>query len=241
MTFDEKTAEDIIKPEKLTQYRHELAHYHSRLSRLQHYIFFMEKIAAFPFYLFTNPASDQFLSITYESCGSLSILEIVKLARDSDEKRTLRRLNSFMMGAIRPEYLEAYKDRMRDADYTKKVNKLLDHAQSIRTKVIAHSLPLISDIAPLWLSDTKEMVEEITKLFETASFSTTYHYLGLAYESTEAPSDIDKILNGVARDSPTMHMPETNKAAWEGTRRFRTENWLADFNNYRRRLGLPEA
>jgi hypothetical protein len=241
MTFDEESADEIIRPEKLAQYRHELAHYHTRLSKLHHHLYFMEKIATFPFYLFTNPAEDQFLSITYESYGLLAILEIVKLARDSGGKRTLNRLTSFMMKAIRSEYLHAYKDRMRNADFTKKINKLLDHAQSIRTNVIAHSLPLTSDIAPLWLSDTNEMMGEITKLFETASFSTTYHYLGLAYECEKAPSDIDRILNGIARDSPIIDMPEENTAAWEGSRKFRTEKWLADFNRYRQRLGVPDA
>jgi hypothetical protein len=69
----------------------------------------------------------------------------------------------------------------------------------------------------------------------------TFHYLGLAYECEKAPSDIDRILNGVARDSPIIDMPEENTAAWEGSRKFRTEKWLADFNHYRQRLGLPEA
>jgi hypothetical protein len=62
----------------------------------------------------------------------------------------------------------------------------------------------------------KEIVQEMTKLFEAASFDTEYHYLFFSYDptvrrpvGTDPRPDIETVLDGIARDSPVLRLPES--------------------------------
>ena len=86
----------------------------------------------------------------------------------------------------------------------------------------------------------------MTKLFEVAAFSTDYRYLCMAYDPevgilpARLRPDIERILDGVARDSPTLHLPESNPVAWPYAR----QSWRAAVGGIQSlpaKLGLPEA
>jgi hypothetical protein len=88
----------------------------------------------------------------------------------------------------------------------------------------------------------------MTNLVEVAAFGTDYRYLCTPYDpevghptGQDARPDIERILDGVARDSPTMHLPETNPMAWSYARQSWPSARLEVLNRYRRKLGLPEA
>ncbi|MHB1559669.1 MAG: hypothetical protein ACYC61_19650 [Isosphaeraceae bacterium] len=249
--FRQKAAEDILKPEELDRYRSEMRYFHDHLSVLHHNLYFVQQIADFPFDLFVHPAEDLFLRFVADNFLQVSILDITKLTTDSGgDAHTLRQFNTFMNGAVRDEYLDEYRNVLREARFTPRTNDLIDRAKALRDRQIAHSIAPRRGERPVHLSfgEIREIAQELTKLFEIAAFDAEYHYLTVAYNPAvrrpmggDHRPDIERILDGVARDSPVLRLPESNPIAWEHSSERRSDAWMSTLNRYRRKLGLPEV
>jgi len=249
--FKRMEAEDILKADTLEKYRVEMRYFHDRLTLLHHNIYFVQEIAEFPAGLFVHPTEDLFLHFVVDNFLQVSILQITKMTTDSGgDAHTLRHFNTFMNSAVKEEHQEEYRKVLKEARFTARTNQLIDKARKLRDKQIAHWIPPSPGEPSIRLSfnEIKEIAQELTKLFDIVSFGTEYHYLTVAYNPAvrrpngrDNPPDIERILDGVARDSTTLHLPESNPIPWEHTRERRSEEWLKVFNQYRRKLGLPEA
>ena len=73
----------------------------------------------------------------------------------------------------------------------------------------------------LTFGEIKEIVQELTNLFEVASFSTEYRYLIIAYDPTvrhpvgiDPRPDIERILDSIARESSVLH--DRKQTRWRG-------------------------
>ena len=206
------------------------------------------RILDFPFDLFTSPVDDYFLHLVVDNFLQVSVLQITKLITDSNgHTRTLRQFKNFMDTAVKDEYLTDYRKVLKQAKFNPRIERLIDKAKKLRDKEIAHSEPG-EEVDALTFGEIKDIVREMTKLFEVASFSTEYRYLIIAYDPTvqhppgaDRRPDIERILDSIAKESHVLHEPETNPVAWPYLRQAWTPKKVEQFNRYRRKCGLPEV
>jgi hypothetical protein len=246
--FKLKRPGEILLPEKMPQYEAKMAYFHDKLSGLHHNIFFVEKIIEFPLGLFTSPIDDMFLHLVIQNFLQAAILQITKLVTDSDAgSQTLRQFRNFMATAIQETYQEEYGKLLKEVKFDSRTEQLIAAAKTVRDERIAHWDPQPEQVS-LTFGEIKEIAKEMTEVFEAAAFDVGYRYRIFAYDPTIPPpqgsdgrSDIERILDSVARDSPVLHLPEVNPIAWPHTRQGWSAETIGVFNRYRHRCDLPEA
>ena len=246
--FKMKRPEEILIPEKLPEYKAKMAYFHDKLSGLHHNIYFVEKILEFPLGLFTSPVDDMFLQLVIHNFLQAAILQITKLVTDSDGgAQTLRQFRNFMATAVQEAYQEEYRKLLKEVKFDAGTEQLIAAAKTVRDERIAHWDPQPKEVS-LTFSKIRDIADKMTKLFEAAAFDVGYRYRIMAYDPTIPPprgsdgrTDIERILDSVARDSPVLHLPEENPIAWPYTRQGWSAEAIEVFNRYRRRCGLPEA
>ncbi len=250
--FNAMRAEDILKPEALAEHRDAMLHFHLALTGVHTDLFFVQKLVDFPLTLFAPFESGFFLVRVVHNFMQAAVLGITRMATDSGgDCRTLRQFKNFMAHAVKNEFSDEYRQQIKRAQFDDRTTELLAKAKTIRDTQIAHTVVSRAEVTRqdvLTLGELKTLRDELTKLFEVASFETEYRYLLMSYDptvqhpaGTDSRSDIDKILDAIARDSGVLALPEEEPEAWPIRRRHWAGRMLDDFNRYRQRLGLPEA
>ncbi|MDR3618264.1 MAG: hypothetical protein P4L85_02865 [Paludisphaera borealis] len=245
--FSKRRPEEILQEDAAADYKENMDYFHVKLSELHHNIYFVQRILDFPLDIFTAPGEDYFLGFVVQNFLQISVLQITKLATDTGGKaRTLKRFKNFMGTSVKEEHQADYRRLLKQAGFSPRVDALIKTAKLLRDKHIAHSEEFEEDIGPLTFAEIKEIIRELTSLFEVASFSTEYRYLMIPYDpivlrarGTDPRPDIEKILDGVARDSSVLRLPETRAAAWPYSKGKWSEEKAKRFNTYRRKFGLP--
>jgi hypothetical protein len=249
--FKQRESAEILKPEAMEEHAEKMRYFHAFLSELHHNVYFVERIAEFPFDRFVHPVEDGVLRMVAGNFLQVAVLQITKLVTDSGiDARTLLQFKNFMDGAVKDEHRDGYRKVLKAAKFNPRIERLIDKAKNLRDTRIAHWVEPApgAPVDALTFAEIKDIVREMTKLFDVAAFSTDYRYLRIAYDPEvrhpaghDARPDIERILDGVARDSPTLHLPESNPVAWPYARQSWPAARLEVFNRYRRKLGLPEA
>jgi hypothetical protein len=245
--FKQKEAAEFLMPEKLERYQAEMAYFHDKLSSLHHNVYFVQKIIDFPFDLFVMPYSDYFLKLVIDNFLQMSVLQITKLMTDGGHSaRKITKFRTFMDSAVRDEFKADYRKALAEVRFKPRFHTLVGKAKDLRDKHIAHSAG--EPVAGLSFEEIKEITQELTNLFNAASFDTEYRYLLLAYDPTvqhaagrDGRPDIERILEGIARDSPVLSEPESNPVAWPHLRSGWSDKKAEQFNHYRRKFGLADV
>jgi hypothetical protein len=219
----------------------------NKLSELHHSIFFIEHIVGLPFDLFVHPAQDLFLRMTLDNLAQVAILQITKLTTDNGrDARTLNKFRNVMDRSVKDDYRADYRKLLGGVRFKPRIDALIDKAKDLRDLQIAHSVS--EEVDAITFAEIKEIVHELTKLFEVASFDMEYWYLIFCYDpnvrcpvGTDPRPDIERILDGIARDSPVLHLPKSTPMAWPYARQGWSEKKIEQFNHYRRKCGLPEV
>ncbi|WP_165251997.1 transposase [Paludisphaera soli] len=245
--FDRMKAEDVLKAEFHKRYRDEIEYFYGRMTILHQNIYFLKCIIEFPGEIFIVHGDDFFLDYVVDNFSQVAILQIAKLATDSgSDVRTLPRFKNFMGTSVRDEYREDYQALLRNAKFDSRIKELFKKAKDQRDKRIAHSID--EPVEPLKFSELFELTDELTRLYNVASFDTEFMFLFPTYNAkliqhgwTRLPTDIEKILDGIAWNSHVLHLPEKKPDSWARRRETWEPTRLERFNRYRLRLGLPEA
>jgi hypothetical protein len=245
--FKQMQPADILKADALEKHQNEMAYFHHKLSELHHSTYFIQQIVDFPFDLFVLPAEDLFLRMTLDNLAQVTILQITKLTTDNGKSaHTLGRFKTFMETAVKDEMQADYRRAMKEARFKPRIRGLIEKAKNLRDLQIAHS---VSDyVDAITFTEITEILAEMTKLFEVASFDAEYRYLIFSYDPTikrppdvDRRTDIERILDGIARDSPVLHEPERNPVAWPYLRQGMSPQKVEQFNRYRKKCGLQEV
>jgi hypothetical protein len=248
--FTEKNPDEILEPTELDKYRVEMDHFYLKLVGLHVDMFILQKIVDFPFELFTSLEDGFFFNRVIQNFLKISVLEITKLAADSGNVRTLVEFKNYMARAVKDEFKADYRQLLKKVKFNSRTKAILKKAKHIRNTRIAHStssnpVPAADSIS---FGEIKVLVEELTKLFEAAAFSSGYEYLILSYSPKvrhpvghDPRPDIEKILDCVARESEVLRMPKENPLLWGYRRESLSEEHLRQINHYRRKFGLPEV
>ena len=242
-----------VKDAFVAEYERDLEFFYSQLIELNVDIYILEHVLQFPIELFSDrdPEKSIFLVQVIDNFLDQSILIITKLVRDQDYRgkrvHTLSKFKKQVVQHTKDEYREALQRLLRNSDFGKKTARLLEKAEHIRDKRIAHFDPCFfrepfnrairSEF--LLFSEIKVLRDELNTFFEALSFGAEYDMLPSTYKNNT--SDIEWILDGIARSSNILNMPEENPDRWQHERHRLTEDELSQINLYRKKFGLREV
>jgi hypothetical protein len=239
--------EEVLEEEFINEYNNGMRFLYSNLVELHTNIFILEKVFTFPFRLFAGPDQVFFRQVVI-NFYDVSILTITRIAADQEgDLFTLPRFKGAVVRHIREAYREPLLERLRAVKFEEKMIDLLTRARAIRNQRIAHITQQFAgdffqqSLAQLGfnLGDLKFMRDRITELFQALAFDATYRMLPLGYDTNSNESDIEKLLDSIARNSRILNMPEQQPEWWQNYQLCSLNDAEKEqINIYRRKFGL---
>jgi hypothetical protein len=214
-------------------------------------IYIVDQILSFPFDLFARRDKTIFFRFVIKNFFEAGLLIITKLATDQgDDVYTLPRFKNKVRESLRPEYKRAFDKWLRNASFGQRTKELFKRATQLRKESVAHAkkdiVLRITEGARLSFQELKPLRDALNSLLATLSFNVDHMLLPIAYEPrVERPqgskhtTDIQDLLDCMARNSALLNMPEREPTLWPGQRERLTGEQISQINNYRRRLNLP--
>jgi hypothetical protein len=247
--------EHFVSEEAYDEYERGINWFYSELVRLNTTIYIMERISEFPFRLFGEMGRMTFFNMVMSNFLDVAVLISAKLITDRDgEKHTLRRFKNKLKQLIKAEYQDTLNERLRRARLDSTANKLLVKLKKYRDEYVAHlNRSLVegkSDVEALNMSDLLKLRDILNSLFEviTLKDDTEYMMVFLEYSpnvlnppGSERRSDIEEILDNIARESAVLNLPERHPQRWKYQQQQMSREDLDRLNHYRKKFGLPEV
>ena len=253
MDISNLSAKDVLTEASLGEYEAGMEHFYFELVELNTIIYLAEQIVDFPFELFAHPDKTIFFSVLMRSFHDSVILTITRSATDqAGDLYTLPRFKNWVRDSIKPEFKDALDIRLRNARFDKGVRNLLERARELRVHRIAHTTrDFVSGSINLSrpnISELKELRDALNSLLDALSFNVEHMMLPIPYDpnvshpaGSNHKTDIEEILDRIARDSYILNMPEKNPERWRYRRASLNGDKLKILNQYRRKFNLPET
>jgi hypothetical protein len=249
----ELNPKDVLNREFIPEYEKGIDYLYMQLVHLNVSIYILEKIINFNFELFSTPERNIFFQSVLHNFYEASLLTITRLATDTgSDIYSLIYFKNRVRENILPDYLSSFNKRLRKARFTASIKGILLRARILRNERIGHTL---KDIALGNKEGTRLDFEELISLrdalnevLDSLSFNVGHMMLPMDYDSTvQYPSgyhhqtDIDEILDGIAKNSIMLNLPENNPRAWGHWIKKLSEKELELVNNYRIKFRLSEV
>lgn len=253
MDLSSLSAQDVLEERGLDEYQAGMEFFYSELVELNVIVYLAEQIVNFPFELFAHPDKTIFFSTVMRSFHDSAILIITKLVTDQQgDLYTLSRFKNRVLGLVRPDYKDAFKERLRESRFDQEIRALLEKSKELRSNRIAHTTQdLISEnikVSRPSLSDIRRLRDALNSLLDTISFNVGHIMLPLPYEPSvlhpplsNHKTDIEEILGCIARNSNLLNMPEKRPETWSRRRARLSEEQINKINFYRRKFDMPEV
>jgi len=246
---------DVIQPSWHNSYEQRIERLWWELVWLNSNLFVLEKLSAFPFELFLQPLRGNFFSLVQVNLFNMCILIIRKLVEEKDPRSlTLSRFKQDVQSHIRPKYESSLDAALDDVEFDATISDLLERARKIRNKRVAHFdrkfnlSPKQQKEIRLSLVDLMELRDALNKLFETLCFGHRRSVLPWQYDprvqhppDLDARSDVEELLNRIAKDSHILNMPEQQPNFWPHFREGLSQKELQMLNQHRTKFGLREV
>jgi hypothetical protein len=247
--FHQLDPKRVLRETAFEEYEKGIGFFFSELVTLNTIIYLAEKILAFRFDLFLSRDDQTFFSVVMSSFYDSAILTITRLATDEGaDVFTLRRFKNRVLELVQDEYKKDFRSWLRRARFDKQVEELLTKARDLRHHRIGHTtndfIAGRKRVVRPGISEIKELRNALNSLLDALAFNVEFSKLPIPYDSRVRPqrrTDIEEILDNIARDSAFLNMPEQRPDRWIYRRlRLNTEK-LDTLNQYRRKFELPEA
>ena len=248
--------EEVINKDHLEDYKNGMNFFFSELVRLNINIYIINKIREFPSSLFCVPHDRIFLSMALNNFFEYSVVIITRIISDEGEgKFTLRRFkNRIIKDYIKSEYRIALQDRMKSIKIDDNTIKYtLEKLKTLRDKRIAHTIEEFIQNTEIELIEFKELetlINYLNRVFKLLSFNVDYLMLPIPYsdkvihpKDVDSRSDIERILDSIAKESGYLMMPEELgkwEGLWEKRKEMISEEEISILNKYRKKFGLPD-
>jgi hypothetical protein len=215
-------------------------------------IYFVEQIIQFPFGLFTVPEEVIFFRTVVHNFIDVGLLIITRVATDQKKGYTLLRFKNRVRDIIKPEYKDLFDQRMREVRFDAKTRGIFKKARDLRNERIAHLSEAYvtgtSTIEAVDFSDLKMLRDTLNSLLDALSFNVERVMLPIEYDprvqhpvGTKHTTDIEKILDSVAQNSPLLKMHEEHPTRWTYQKNRLNDEEFILLNRYRKKFGLPEV
>jgi hypothetical protein len=257
MRFEEMQPEDLIKPLWLDSYKKQTEAIWWQLVQLNSNVFVLEKLAEFPFDLFVYPPSPMW-QLAYDALFETSVMIVWRVGVDKDAKvLTIPKLVSQVKDNLRQgTYRYELEDALHAMKFDEAIAKLERPIMLLRQNRLAHfntkwnlePSPDQINQSRLQLSHLKEAAHTLNSLFNFVCFGHEYALLPDPYSpdvyhapDADARSDVEKLLDLVARNSVLLNVPERQPDLWPHWRGGLSREELGVLNKYRAKFGLPKA
>lgn len=256
MNLREVQPADVIESSWLEEYERKInLLWLQELVLLNSNLYILEKLLDFPFDLFVMPDRRTFFRLVEINLFRSCLMIVWKLVEDPDPNAlTLLRFKNEIRRHIRPQYACSLDAVLKETKFDKQIEQLLEPIRTLRNKRIAHldedfNLPpeQIKEMR-VSLSDLMVLRDMLNQLFELLCFGHQRSVVPIEYHpevihppGVDARSDVEELLDNVARNSPLLNMPENEPDHWRYFRQGLPRDILQVLNEYRRKFGLPEV
>ena len=247
--FSQLSARDVLADSGFEEYDAGTGFFFSELVELNTIIYLAEQILVFPFDLFVSRDDQTFFSMVMHSFHDSAILTITRLAADqAGDLFTLPRFKNRVRDLIKPEYKAAFDARLKEARFDSEAKTLLSKAKELRNHRISHTTrDFVAGNIQLFrpsISELRELRDALNSLLDALAFNVEYSMLPIPYNPGVLPrqtTDIESSLDGIAKNSFFLNMPERYPERWKYRRPSLNGDKLRLFNEYRRKFGLLEV
>lgn len=239
--FSSLTEDVALEKGSIDEYKKTINFFWDELTKLNMNIFIIKKIFEFPFDLFCPLENKIFFSRVVWNFYENSVLIITKLATDKGrDLHTLRQFKNWVREQIKEEYKSDFRQKLREVKFDLGTNKIFHKAKDLRDNVYAHfkrekleQIPIIS------LSELEKLRDKLNSLFDALLFNAEYDMLLPSY--IENQTDIETILDLIAKNSELLNMPECFPEDWKYDKENYDEKAIKTINEYRKKFNLPEV
>jgi len=240
----------VLEKDSIDEYQKTIDFFWDELTKLNTNIFIIKKIFEFPFDLFCSPEDKIFFSRVVWNFYENSVLIITKLATDKGKDlHTLLKFKNWVFKQIKSEYKSDFRQKLREAKFDLGTKKIFDKAKDLRDYVFAHfNRDKLKQIPNLNLSELEKLRDKLNSLFDALLFNAEYEMLPLSYsdnvihpEGVDHRSDIEALLDSVAKNSYLLNMPERFPERWKYDKESYDEEAIEKINKYRKKSSLPEV
>lgn len=245
-------AEKAIFMDKLNEYEAGMNFFYSELVKLNIIIYLANKIFSFRFDLFFSLIDNIFFPAVMRSFYDTAVLTITRLATDQGSNLvTLRRFKNSVRKWVKPEYAESFHEQLKISWFDHEVEHLLEMAKQMRTHQIAHTTQdYFSGNIDFHRPDKlalEKMRDALNSLLQALSFNVQHMMLPLPYidgvgrpQGLSPYTDIENILDNIAKNSILLNMPEVSQERWYWHKKLKMkEEDLVIVNSYRKKFNLP--
>jgi hypothetical protein len=227
MRFSRLGPKDVlIDDDALSEYESKRAVFYNELVNLNTNIYIAEKIFDFPFDVFIGNWPT-FFRLVIDNFLNISVLIVTRLATDTDpDFYTLVQFKNRVLKLLKPEHQEAFRALLKQTRFDRETRDLLEKARNLRHGRIAHlKEDFDAESTIRSLSELQTLRDRLNSLYDTLSFNVGSLFVPLEYyedawhpRGDKDQSDIEKLLDCVARDSYVLNMPEQNPEMWRFAR-----------------------
>jgi hypothetical protein len=252
MDFSQLRANDVLMENAVAEYQRGMRFFYlDQLVPLNASIYIMEQILRFPLGLFTKPGQSLFLPLVVTNFSQAVLLTITRLATDKGgDLFTLLQFKNWVYSKVKPEYRTEFGQYLRRTRFDEETKALFRKARRVRDSQIAHIKTDVhfSEEDLLAFEELKALRDSLNSILGVLSFGTGHMMLPVPYspevihpKGTDTRSDIEKILDAIARDSVILNLPETQPHHWAVFRDNLSEQDIRVLNGFRARFNLPEV
>ena len=254
MIASERKPEEVLDKAHLQEYEELHFDIWARLNQIEASIFVLERLEDFPFEYLAFDIENTFWNCVRWNFSGMAILLIHGLINDTEGNaiKITEFKNRILREWITPTEKESYRKTLKAVKFSERVKEIGTRITDIRHKFLAHRLldPATrlpySGLQGVTCSELREICEAIKELFNACSFGAEtlippIRYYCAAKGTSRDPTDIEKILHLVAKDSDFLNEPEHMGSVWPEMRKSKSDREIKTLNEWRKRLGMPEV
>lgn len=259
MPITARDPSEILKPSCLAAYEEAMDLVWRDVLRLNSYIFVLGKLLRFhtDTEYFLGPGRQTFLKLVNTSFTESSLLLITRLTSSGRTRRgktesSLPLLRNWIGSQVKPEFEADFRRLLKEIGFKSIVRDARESVRLIRDRVIAHLevdenwRPKLS-VRGFAFPELGRIAGDLTKLFDALCFGHERLTLPVHYspavqhpEGSDSRSDIEYFLDLIIQDSHLFKAPDVSPY-WDVERKGLSSEALDKLNEYRRKLGKPEA
>ena len=255
MQLQTSQPQEVISSSWLDSYEKEIEALWWQLVQLNSSVFVLEELAAFPFDLF-QPMLGPFWRLARASLFETSVMIIWRLVDPKEKTLTLPHFRDSIRDNLEDRYHSQLDDALRAMNFDGVVSRIRERVLKIRHNQLAHfQRKWIVDPSPrhmkerfLSVAELSHLRDELNTLFDLLCFGSKRGFLPPDYDSVvqhpegaDTRSDIERLLDGIAKENPLLNMPEEQSDAWPHFRKDMPAETLEVLNSYRLKFGLPKV
>lgn len=253
MSATNPKAADALDPKWLPDYEKQRDAIWGELVKLNQYVLYLEKLAAFPRRVL-EPVPITCWTLIPEAFFEVSLARVWKLLADTDaDSLTLNRFrNDVMRHVVEDSHRKILAQALKKAGLrTKKQRRLLeDKVEVLRHKYLSHfdriwntsDDPALARQKVFLLRELQALRDVANQVFKVLCFEYELAVLPIDYlthtQTGSPPIDFDLVLEDRALRSPEIHLPEADRNLWDYVRGELSHEDLKVINQYRQKAGL---